>query len=374
MGKESTKTIEIFSSLNLETSREITLGASLSSDNMISYHLVLFELNSDSHSDAKKALYLTDKLCGRTYSCLNETVGSVVNVTLDNLVSILYFQSVNCLLLCFQNGKLVFLFYADSLRNFDKDCFAFLGKQIICIEKCECSNFCIIWSDGRDLNHTSIILDFKSKRFVKLLPIEVKRNIVGVIAFHKGNTGLIAVTFNNFYYHIINSFKKSKEIIMSSDSLLEKIYEKGLEFDKLNKDIKILTECLQFKEIMQSEDLTRKVELGREGNLITLRTKINKIFKKDIWKVRLRASIHNKHFVEITDLESDFCEGMILKIKTEMMNKEKIDVSLVGDFNYDSLEIIVLHLGTIEVDKDYSQEIIADNLSKIAKKRNLYLN
>lgn len=368
--RKSNKMLQIFSSFNFNKIDDFTFE-DLNFLKSESYHLSsLFSNTFSELKDTNKALIITDRISGRTYICSDKN-SSIVNIANVPLIAVVLFEQKKCLLLCYKNGKFSFVLYNDGFDRIN-DCIAYVFKTVTCIEKCDCCESCVVWSDGIDLHHTKIEFDFAKPCFAKLAHLLVNHNVVGIKALKKVRSGIIAVTVNNFYYHLtVNTSLKPKEISMTTDEILTKIFEGGLKIDSLNKEINTATEYLKFKEMMQTNCLPQQVELNREHEYITLKINVKEIFRKDIWRIRQRASVKNKHFVEMTDLETDMCEGMTVKIKSSLMSKNELEISLVGDFGY-NFDLIIIFLGKIEVDKNNEEEEVAKTLYEIAQKRNPY--
>ncbi|KAK6617468.1 hypothetical protein RUM43_014477 [Polyplax serrata] len=209
--------------------------------------------------------------------------------------------------------------------------------------------------------------------FAKLVHLQVKLNIAGVRAFSKTMNGILAVTYNHFYYYIsLNREVKPEKLLMSPDEILSKIVQGSMVIESLNKEINISQEYLEFKEIMQTSNLLDQVELEAKNRYISIKSKIKHVLRKDFWKIRETMSINKKHCVMYHDIETDLYEGMVVKIKSKFIKKNKVELSLLGDFGPE-FDILLIPIGNLEGESNNDEEELTKTLSEIAKIRNPYV-
>ncbi|EEB12104.1 hypothetical protein Phum_PHUM156230 [Pediculus humanus corporis] len=310
-----------------------------------------------------------------TFDMLNATLSQ--NYYLKNISSNeLNSDANNSLIICNRlDGKV-------SLHTGKDDCYTvatskcidYVCKNVVCIEKCYCSeSSCVVWSDGVNINHTNIHFNFEKSNFATLKNLKVKHNIMGVKLLIRVADGLIAVTTNNFYYYImINKEEEPEEEIESLDDILSKIMDGGLKINSLNKKIDLAANYLQFKELMQSNTLKDQVELIMENNILLIKMNSEHVFKKDLWKLRQSSFENKKFFVEMTDLETDLTQGITLKINIHLVTSNPIELFLIGDFGSD-FNLLTLYLGKVNINNcNKDKNKFESNLLQLAKKRNPY--
>lgn len=327
--------------------------------------------SNELNSDANNSLIICNRLDGKVSLHTGKDDCYTVATSSMKLISVLNFFKNKCLLLCYETGKFLFILYNENF-NFISECIDYVCKNVVCIEKCYCSESCVVWSDGVNINHTNIHFNFEKSNFATLKNLKVKHNIMGVKLLIRVADGLIAVTTNNFYYYIIINKEEPEEEIESLDDILSKIMDGGLKINSLNKKIDLAANYLKFKELMQSNTLKDQVELIMENNILLIKMNSERVFKKDLWKLKQSSFENKKFFVEMTDLETDLTQGITLKINIHLVTSNPIELFLIGDFGSD-FNLLTLYLGKINVNNcNEEKNKFESNLLQLAKKRNPY--
>lgn len=363
--------LQVFLAENINHSEDYTFKE-LNDSKSHKYQLKNIITSNIELENIKESIIITDEFSGITHALSSAKKAEIVNISNETVISTLYFSNTNCLLLCYHNGTFHFVKLNDKCQPV-KDYSLCAFKKVFCAEKCNCCEACFVWSDGFTINHTNIHFQLEEVCFAKLVHLQVKLNIAGVRAFSKTMNGILAVTYNHFYYYIsLNRDVKPQKLLMSPDEILSKIVQGSMVIESLNKEINISQEYLEFKEIMQTSTLLDQVELEAKNRYISIKSKIKHVLRKDFWKIRETMSINKKHCVMYHDIETDLYEGMVVTIKSKFIKKNKVELSLLGDFGTE-FDILLIPLGNLEGERNNDEEELTKTLSEIAKIRNPYV-